>query len=453
MERQKIFRQAVFKIAIPVTLQSLLQSSFSVIDQMMIGRLGSNSIAGIGLGGKFSSIYSVVLAAISTAAGIMISQYIGAKKDESVNRSFSLNLVLAISVAAVFLVACMSFPEIIMGIYTKNEVTRELASDYLRIFSVAFLPMAVSSIVTTMLRCMGHAVLPLYSSIFALVMNTGLNYMLIFGKWIFPEMGVKGAALATVLSQMISCGIILILFGKCLCGRKEKGVLNWCKNKRYRAYDDKYRKQYMGILCPMLACEFLWSLGENVYAAVYGNLGTDACAAMTMTIPIQTIIIGALSGLSQAAGILIGQDLGSKDYANAYEDSKRLMKYGFVGSIFLSAILAAGSSAYVRIYSVEPWVQEITREILLVFAIIAPVKVQNMILGGGVIRSGGRTKYIMWIDIIGTWLFGVPLAMISAFVWKLPIAYVYFALSLEECVRLGITLMVFRRKKWMESLK
>lgn len=432
MKRQESFRRVVFNIAFPVTLQSLLQSSFSVIDQVMIGQLGSGSIAGIGLGGKFASIYSVVLAAIASAAGIMISQYMGARDDKAVSKSFYTNLALSVGLAAVFLILCQTFPDVIMGIYTKDRVTRELASDYIRILAISFLPMAVNSIVTTMLRCMEAASLPLYASIFALFMNTGLNYILIFGKGFFPAMGVKGAAVATVTAQMVSCGILLLFFQKYIHRQKVKLTWDWRESRKMQVSDDTYtggyKKQYLGILCPMLVCEFLWSLGENVYTAVYGNLGTDACAAMTMTIPVQTLVIGALSGLSQASGILIGKSLGAQNYEKAYAESKKLMRYGFFGSVILSVILIIISSLYVRIYNVEPSVQEMTRSILFAFAVIAPVKVQNMILGGGIIRSGGKTKYIMWVDFIGTWLFGVPLALLSAFVWKLPIAYVYFIL-------------------------
>ena len=449
MKKQETFQRTVIKIALPVTLQSLLQSSFSVIDQIMIGQLGKSSIAGIGLSAKFSSLYSVVLAAIATAAGIMISQHMGGKKNESVNRSFWTNLLLSIVLATIFLVLCTAFPDIIMGIYTKDESTRILAVKYIRILALSFLPMAVSSIVTTMLRCMEAAALPLYANIFALILNTGLNYLLIFGKWIFPAMGVEGAAWASVIAQTVSFLIILVLFIRYHHRNGQDLITHW--NRRiFGAKEDWV--QYLKILCPILICEFLWSLGENVYAVIYGNMGTDACAAMTMTVPIQTLIIGTLSGLSQAAGILIGKSLGGKQYEKAYLESKKLMKYGFFGSLLLSAILIAASPFYVKIYNVEPTLQKMTWTVLIAFAIISPVKVQNMILGGGIIRSGGKTKYVMFIDIIGTWLFGVPLGLLSAFLWKLPIAYVYFILSLEECVRFAISLVLFRRKSWMESL-
>ena len=211
--------------------------------------------------------------------------------------------------------------------------------------------------------------------------------------------------------------------------------------------------QYLGILAPILVCEFMWSLGENVYAAIYGNIGTDACAAMTMTGPIQGLMIGALSGLAQAAGILIGKSLGNEEYDKAYKDSKRLMWYGLAGSLVLSVALVLLGKFYVRIYNVEPQVRTMAYQLLVVFAIVSPVKVQNMILGGGIIRSGGKTQYVMWVDLIGTWIFGVPLGLLSAFVFALPITYVYFILSMEEVVRLLISVVIFRKKRWMRTLE
>lgn len=453
MEKRESFERTVVRIALPVTIQSLLQSSFSVIDQVMIGQLGSSSIAGIGLGGKFVSLYSVVLAAIASAAGITISQYMGKKDEKSVNRSFDTSMMLSVGLAVLFMVLCLVFPEIIMMAYTKDGATRLLAVKYLRILAVSFLPMAVSSVATTMFRCMEKAALPLYASIFALILNTGLNYLLIFGKGPFPEMGVEGAAVASTASQVISCGIILFFFKI----HKDVTGLKWDrkggKPEGEMGVRKEYRKQYLKILCPILVCEFLWSLGENVYTAIYGNIGTDACAAMTITIPVQTLVIGALSGLSQASGILTGKSLGARQYQEAYEDSKKLIKYGFLFSVILSIVLVAASPLYVNIYNVELVVKKITGGLLTVFAIVAPVKVLNMILGGGIIRSGGKTNYIMWIDIIGTWGFGVPLGFLSAFIWKLPITHVYFILSMEECVRLGISLILFKKKVWMERLK
>lgn len=446
MGQKNSFYKSVLNIAVPVTLQSLLQSSFSVIDQVMTGQLGSISIAGIGLGGKFYSIFSVLVSAIAAVAGIMIAQYMGKKDDREVSRSFFINGMLALVLALLFTGMCLMFPSQIMGAYTKDTMTKEVAAGYLRIIAVSYIPVAVGTLFSTLLRCMNAAVIPLYASILAAVINTGLNYVLIFGKLGFPSLGVTGAAVATVISQSISCLLIL-------------GMFLWHYRKQELRLEFVFRMnkngriQYLGILLPILVCEFLWSLGENVYAAIYGHIGTDACAAMTLTSPIQVLVIGALSGLSQAAAILIGKSLGSGEYEKAYADSKKLMLYGLVGAVMLSLVLIAGRSYYVQIYNVEEGVQKVAGQILFAFALVAPAKVLNMILGGGIIRSGGRTKYVMWIDMTGTWCFGVPLGLLTAFVLKLPIPYVYFILSMEECVRLAISLVVFRKKNWMRSLE
>lgn len=445
METQDKFFKSVFGIALPVTLQSLLQSSFSVVDQLMIGKLGSNSIAGVGLGGKFASVYSVLLAAVAAAAGIMISQYIGQREEKEVSRSFFANLLLAAGMALIFTGLCVLFPEYIMSLYTKDAVTKEIAADYLRILAFSYVPMAVSSLLSAMLRCMEAAVFPLYASIIAVAFNTCLNYLLIFGKAGLPQMNVSGAAYATVVSQSVLSILIFLFF--LWHYRSQEMKLTFV----FR-FQGKSKRQYLGILFPIIACEFFWSLGENVYTAIYGNMGTEAVSAMTLTVPVQTLLIGALSGLSQAAGILIGKSLGRKEYEKAYDDSKKLMLYGICGSLLLSILLVLSGKYYVRFYQVEPSIQAAAYQILVAFSVIVPVKIQNMILGGGIIRSGGKTKYIMCIDFTGTWLFGVPLGLLSAFVWKLTIPYVYFILSLEECVRLGITLVLFRKKIWMISL-
>lgn len=445
MKRNTVFYKDLINIAVPVTLQALLQSSFSVIDQLMIGQIGSNSIAGIGLGGKFASIFSVVLSAIAAAAGIMIAQYIGKKNNNGLRKSFHINLLLSLILAVVFNAVCLLFPGEVMSIYTSDAETCLLASNYLRIFSLSFLPMAATSILSVLLRCINSAVFPLFASIFSVVLNTSLNYIMIFGKLGLPAMGVNGAAFASVIAQLAACIVTLIFF-----------VIKIKKEKLSLAFDCKLNKEnqklYAGIILPILACEFLWSLGENAYAAIYGNLGTDACAAMTMTNSIQALMMGALSGVAQASGIMVGKLLGSNDYRSAYSDSKRLMKCGIFGSLILSAALILFGGYYVNIYNVSTSIRETAYQILIVFAIISPVKVQNMILSGGIIRSGGKTKYVMWIDIIGTWLFGVPLGLVSAFVFHLTIPYVYFILSLEEVVRLLIALVLFKRKNWMNSL-
>ena len=442
MNRQNSFFASVCALAVPVALQSMLQASFSIVDQIMIGQLGSVSVAGVGLAGKFASIYSVIVSAEGVVGGIMISQYLGQKNSREVRRSFSVNLLIALGLAGVFTLLCGGFPSQIMGLYTTDAPMGQAASSYLRIITATFLPIAGATLLSTLLRCMEKAQLPLYASIASAVLNTALNYVLIFGKLGLPAMEANGAAIATVISTWVNFLLMLVMLGRNGSVLKASG----------RAGKFNLR-QYLSMLLPILVCEFLWSLGENIYAAIYGHMGTEASAAMMLINPIQSLVIGALCGLSQAASVIIGKKLGSREYDDAYRDSWRLIRYGFIGSVILSVLVVLASPMYVEIYQVDAAVKLLTRRILTAYALVAPFKVLNMIAGGGIIRSGGKTNYVMFIDMIGTWVFGVPLGLLSAFVWKLPIPYVYFLLSLEECVRFAITVFILRGKRWMQSLE
>lgn len=468
MKAKHPFFTLVCLLAVPVALQSMLQASFGIVDQIMIGQLGSVQVAGVGLAGKFSSVFSVVVSAVGTVAGIMISQYLGQKNNPELRRSFRVNLGIALGIAALFSALCMAFSEEIMGLYTKDPQTCRAAAGYLSITAATFFPMAGATLLSVFLRCTENARLPLYASVASAILNTGLNYILIFGKCGFAPMGVNGSAIATVISQWANLLIMAVMtYSLGLWRGKKSGLTPTDGHTRPSGHEPLRRRtqnrkpapsrpfqwrQYLSMLLPILVCEVLWSLGENVYAAIYGHMGTQASAAMTLINPIQGLMIGALCGLSQAAGILVGKMLGNKEYDQAFHASKRLLLYGAAGSALLSLAVVLTSGLYVNIYQVESSVRLLTRQILFAYALVAPFKVLNMILGGGIIRSGGKTTYVMVIDIIGTWFFGVPLGLLAAFILKLTIPYVYFLLSLEECVRFAISLVVFHRRKWMQSL-
>ena len=328
MKKPDTFFRSVCRLAVPAALQSMLQSSFSMVDQIMIGQLGETCVAGVGLAGKFASMYSVVIAAVGAAAGIMISQYLGQKNGAEVRRSFFRNLLLGLGVAALFAAACALFPEPIMRVYTKDARTRQEAASYLALISGTFLPMAGATLLSTAFRCAEKPALPLYAGIASAVLNTGLNEILIFGRLGLPAMGAAGAAIATVIAQCVNFLLLLLASKRLTFLRVEKAP---------RGAERLHWSRYLSVLLPLLLCEASWSLGENVYAAIYGRMGTAESAAMTLTAPIQGLVIGALCGLSQAAGVIVGKRLGGEDYDGACRAAKRLMLYGAVGAAVLSA--------------------------------------------------------------------------------------------------------------------
>lgn len=429
------------ELALPISLQCLLQASFSVVDQIMIGGLGSESIAAIGLAGKFVSLLTVMVQAVAAVAGIVLSQSVGKGDREETGRGLYTNLALAFVLAAGFTLLGRRMPGTIMGIYSGDPSTVKTAAEYLSVYALSFLPMALTSLMSTYLRCHKQTKIPLYTGICSAVANTFLNWVLIYGKLGCPRMGVRGAAWASVAAQAAGC---LVIGGAFLLRRGLPPVLFYRGREQWRGF--------LKILLPLFICEFVWVLGENVYGYLYGHMGTGACAAMTLTNPVVSLTIGALTGVAQAAGILVGQLQGKGDETAAYRTAKRLMKTGLAGSVGLTVLLLVLSPLYVRLFKVEPEVGGMTLGILAAFGAVLPLKVENMILGGGILRSGGKTRYVMVIDMLGTWAFGVPMGFLAAFAWGLPIPWVYFLLSLEEGVRLTVSLVLFRRRVWMQRL-
>lgn len=441
----KEFKQKLLHIALPVTIQALMQSSLNLIDQIMIGSLGSACIAGIGLAGKFTSILSVLVAAIVTAAGILISQYFGAKNEKGVRDSFYLPFYFSLLFVLIFSILSFFIPNQIMSLYADDGETISKAATYLKIRTAGYLPSVITMFVSTLLRNMQKAKLPAIAGIVSIAINTLMNWLLINGVWIFPRLEESGAAIATVLSQIFEMLIVTVLF------LREKKKQNLFLHPTV-SFSKTFIKNVSSILAPILVGEALWSLGENVYAIIYGHLGTEPCAAMTLMYPIQGIAIGSLSGVASAAGIIVGNSLGAGDEKKAYGEALGFVRLTVTAGIIIGVFVCLISPLYVRLFNVAPETRTGTIKILAAFSAVFTAKVFNMVVGGGVLQAGGQTKFMTLVNIIGTWGCGVPFGFISAYVFKFPIWWVYFALSLEEYVRLAISVWLLKSRRWMKNV-
>lgn len=442
---KNIYFNEMLAIGLPITLQSIFQASYSLVDQLMVGTLGTVSIAGSGLGAKFSSLAMVTVSAIASVASILIAQYHGAGDERGVNQSFFSCLYIGLLVMLVFLIPSVWIPETIMGIYSSDEQTVKAAGEYLRIIGVSFLPMSVTTIVSAYLRSTEHSKPPMYAGMASMGINILGNYLLIFGHLGCPKLGLAGAAIGTLIARSAECLLLI-------------GFMLWLKWKRGvflappRRLDKSFYKKISVIILPILFNEFNWSIGENLYAVIYGRMGTEALAATTLLNPLMGLFIGMFNGVSAAAGVMVGKRLGNDEKDESIRIAKYLVKIGLIGSAVVATVLFVIAGAYVSLFDIEAQVAILAKRLIYALALVIFAKISNMILAGGVLRSGGNTQYTLVIDLIGTWVFGVPLAFLSACVWKLPIYLVYFILSLEEVVRFIIAIGVFRKGRWMKNL-
>lgn len=443
-QNRKYYKE-MMTIGIPVTLQSIFQASYSLVDQLMVGKLGKISIAGSGLGAKFSGLVAFTLSAIAAVASILIAQYHGNNDKEGLSKSFFSCSYIATIIMLVFVIPSYFLPSYIINLYTDETEVISAASDYLKIISVSFIPMTITLIISAFFRSIEKSRYPMYASVVSLLLNLVFNYLFIFGKLGMPEMGLSGAALGTLLARTAEAG--LLIFWIIVCNRGEDRLLH----PVYRINSSFYKKISV-IVWPIVLNEFSWSLGENIYASIYGRLGTDAMAAMTLTGPLQGMFIGMFSGLSSAAVVMVGKRLGNDNRREAYSISRLLMKAGVAGGVIIGILLTILIPFYVRLFNIDSDVADLTRYITYALALVITAKITNMILGGGILRSGGNTRYTLMTDLIGTWIFGVPLGLLTAYVFKLPIYLVYFILSLEEVIRVFMGIYFFKSKKWMNNV-
>ncbi|MCY6356439.1 MATE family efflux transporter [Clostridium sp. ZS2-4] len=444
-EKEKYFK-AMLALAIPISIQSLFQASLSMIDQIMIGQLGEDVVAAVGLGSRFPFILLITLSAIASAASIFAAQFYGQKNMDGIAKAIGGTAIFGIIITIIFTITSLAFPQHILRIYTKDTPIIKMGSEYLKIVAIGYIPMLFIGIYSSVLRSIERVKIPMYTGLCSISVNTLLNYILIFGKFNAPRMGLCGAALATTLSRFIELGLILgIVYIK-------KYPIAFGVNKLFNISSDFMRKLFM-IMWPLVINEFLWALGETLYSAIYGRIGTVQVAAMTLTYPVQSLSIGLFSGVSGAAAIMIGNSLGQKDNDTAFNYSKEYIKLGIIGSVVLGVLMIVFSGAYTSIYNVSPESKQYTVKLLIVFSSVLWIKVSNMIIGGAILRSGGETKYTLVLDMIGTWGIGIPMGLISAFVFKLPVYWVYFLISMEELVRLLIGLKLVYSKKWIKNIQ
>ncbi|MFA9465299.1 MAG: MATE family efflux transporter [Velocimicrobium sp.] len=444
MSDKRSYGKEMLLIGVPITLQSIIQASYGLVDQFMVGRLGTVSIAGSGIGATFSSLVIVTLSAIAAVASILITQYYGSQNKQGIIQSFYACFYVAMLVMLVFVIPSLITPKQIIALYTTDFETIQMASRYLRIVVLSFFPMTISLLLSSLLRSLENSRPPMYASAVSMGSNVVFNYIFIFGKFGMPRLGLIGAGIGTLIARSIEA-ILLIVF------LLKKGYL-YNANFRLRGGNRFFYQKIAGMMIPILLNEFLWSLGENIYAIIYGRIGIQSLAAVTLTNPMQSMFIGMFTGISTAAAIMVGKRLGCDNKKEAYEVSIFILKVSFLGSVITSVLLILIAKPYVTLFRVEPEVAKMTKYLIYALAVVLCAKIMNMVLAGGIIRSGGNTRYTLFIDLIGTWIFGVPLGIVAATILKLPVYQVYFILSQEEVVRLVLGFLVFHKRKWMKNI-
>lgn len=442
---QKSFYKKVAVIAAPIALQQLVISSLNMVDVFMISSLSNESIAGVGGANKLYFMFNLFLFGMSSGSAILTAQYWGAKDYKSIKQVYGITLTFGMVISLIFGVLALLVPEWVMHFFSGDAgVIREGAA-YLRWVGFSYFFNAVSFATVFTLRSTKEVKLPLLVSIVAIGLNTLLNWVLIFGHFGLPALGVVGAAIATLLSRVLEMLILLIM-----CNRRKLAPSG--RLSEIFSYPLELVKKYIVIAGPAVVNEVVWSSGVTMYAVVFGKMGTEVMSAMTIYQTIEQMAFVLIIGLSNSAAIILGNTLGKGDLTKAYQEAIEFIKLGVAIALFLAVLVVLLAEVTVGLFPLTPTVHlYVVRSLYVMAAALLP-RTLNTLTVVGILRSGGDTFFTALIDGLGVWVVAVPLAFLTGLYLKWDIWFVVAAISMEEVVKVVLTLWRTFSKKWMRNL-
>lgn len=439
------FLRKALMIACPVALQGMLNTVVNLVDTLMIGTLGATAIAAVGLANKVFFVFSLLVFGIVSGSGVLAAQFWGSGDVKNIRKVLGLSLLLAMGGALFFVVPAMVCPQAVMRIFTTSRDSIELGAEYLRIAAMTYPFIALTNVYVAMLRAVNKVVFPVIGSCIAIAINICLNYVLIFGKFGAPVLGVQGAALATLVARvieiMLMLGYVYIKKMPIACG--PSGLFGW---------PAAFVRKFAVTSAPVIANEFMWGLGTTMYSLAYGRMGDEAVAAITIATTIQDIVVVLFQGLSAATAVILGNELGAGKLKRAEKYATQFFILQFMVTAAAALIVVGIRQPIISLYNITPEVAGNVSLCILIFAAYMPSKMFNYVNVVGVLRSGGDTRMCLFLDTSGVWLIGVPLAFLGALVWRLPIYTVYGLVMLEEIYKTVLGYIRYRQKKWLRNL-
>jgi putative MATE family efflux protein len=316
---------------------------------------------------------------------------------------------------------------------------------YLRRVAYSYLFTSITFSFASVLRSTENVKLPMFVSIVALSLNTLMNYSLIFGNFGFPEMGVEGAATATLIARSLECFTLVML-----TYRLRTPVA--ATFKKLLSFDRVFLQRYLKVALPVVFNEMIWSLGITIYNIIYARIGTESIAAVNISVTIEGMAFVLFIGISNAAAIMIGNRIGANEEKKAYEYARRTLMIALIGSFKVGAAILISKDAILAFYQISETARMYSSMILTIAGLTLWIRAMNLTLIIGIFRSGGDTRFSLLLDAGSVWLVGVPLALIGAFVLHLPVYGVVVMVMSEEFVKMLIGFWRFASRRWINNL-
>ena len=441
-ERKRSLRKEIVRLALPIALQQFMTALVGACDAIMLGKLSQDAMSAVSLATQVTFVFNLFMFAFMAGENMFVAQYYGKGDYTGISQVFSLVTKICGCIAVVFLAGTLFFPEQLMRILTNEETLIVLGSEYLRVIGISYVFSGIAQTFLAIMKNCGAVNMSTLINGVMVILNIVLNAVFIFGLSGFPKMGIKGAALATVLATVVQ---FLWSVGYVLCRiRAVKFSLRSCEKKLFGRFWQK--------AVPLLINNLAWGIGFSMYSVVMGHLGTDAVAANGIANISKNLVVCFCLGLGNAGSIIVGNRLGADRLQEAKEVGETLTRTAIIAGIVSGLVLIALSPFITKMVDLTPTARGYLQKMLLISSYYIAGKSVNCMTIGGIFAAGGDSKFGMLCDSVTLWCIIVPLGCICAFILKLPVMVVYFVLNLDEIIKLPVVYKHYKKYKWIKNL-
>ena len=441
-ERKRSLRKEIVRLALPIALQQFMTALVGACDAIMLGKLSQDAMSAVSLATQVTFVFNLFMFAFMAGENMFVAQYYGKGDYTGISQVFSLVTKICGCIAVIFLAGTLFFPEQLMRILTNEETLIVLGSEYLRVIGISYVFSGIAQTFLAIMKNCGAVNMSTLINGVMVILNIALNAVFIFGLSGFPKMGIKGAALATVLATVVQ---FLWSVGYVLCRiRAVKFSLRSCEKKLFGRFWQK--------TVPLLINNLAWGIGFSMYSVIMGHLGTDAVAANGIANISKNLVVCFCLGLGNAGSIIVGNRLGADRLQEAKEVGGTLTRTAIIAGIVSGLVLMALSPFITKMVDLTPTARGYLQKMLLISSYYIAGKSVNCMTIGGIFAAGGDSKFGMLCDSVTLWCIIVPLGCICAFILKLPVMVVYFVLNLDEIIKLPVVYKHYKKYKWIKNL-
>ena len=445
MLKDKYFYKTFFSLYLVVALQNIIVFSVNLADSIMLGTYSETAMSGVSLANQIQFLLHMFVNGAANGLVVIASQYWGKKHLEPIKKVFSAAFIMGAAMSAVLMAAVLISPAGILGILSDETEIVSAGAEYIKIMAFSYVIFAVTQILIALMRSVEAVRIGFYTSVLALIFNVSLNYCLIFGRFGFPEMGVKGAAVATLISrvaELIASLIYVFVIDKRLS----------LKIKDIFSLEKAYFRDYVKAGLPLIGSGGSWGVAMTVQTAIIGRLGAACIGANAVTAPVFQVVSVLYASSSNASSVLIGKTVGENDIPRVKKYAKKLQILYIVIGLVSCALLLLLRDFIISVYDVTPETAALAATFINILSVTVIGSSYEAPCLCGIVSGGGDTKFVFKNDIIFMWCMVLPLAFLSAFVFSWPVPVTFFILKSDQITKCLVAVVKVNRYKWIRTL-